>query len=162
MRVLSSCPAAARDRLRTALAECGTMRATAMLSSHSPMPATCPFCTLPAERVLHADANAVVIRDGFPVSPGHTLLIPRRHVASFFDLSAAERASLMTLLDWAKAEIEREHWPDGFNIGINDGPAAGQTVSHLHVHLIPRYLGDAAAPRGGVRWVIPTRAKYWD
>jgi diadenosine tetraphosphate (Ap4A) HIT family hydrolase len=90
-----------------------------------------------------------VIRDGFPVSPGHTLLIPRRHVASFFDLSAAERASLMTLLDWAKAEIEREHRPAGFNIGINDGPAAGQTVSHLHVHLIPRYLGDAAAPVAG-------------
>lgn len=126
------------------------------------MSATCPFCSLPAKRVLHTDANAAVIRDGFPVSKGHTLVIPRRHVSSFFDLSAVERDSLMALLDWAKADIEREHRPDGFNIGINDGRAAGQTVAHVHVHLIPRYLGDTGDPRGGVRWVIPDRAKYWD
>lgn len=126
------------------------------------MSATCPFCILPAERVLHADANSVVIRDGFPVSRGHSLVIPRRHVGSFFDLSAPERDSVMALLGWVKAEVEREHRPDGFNIGINDGVAAGQTVGHLHVHLIPRYLGDTADPRGGVRWVIPACAKYWD
>ena len=68
----------------------------------------------------------------------------------------------MALLDWGKAEIEAEHRPNGYNVGINDGRAAGQTVPHLHVHLIPRYFGDVEDPRGGVRWVLPAKAKYWD
>jgi diadenosine tetraphosphate (Ap4A) HIT family hydrolase len=122
----------------------------------------CPFCTLPAERVIQASGNAVVIRDGFPVSPGHTLIIPKRHVASFFEVTDAERIDLMSLLAAARDDLDREFRPAGYNIGINDGPAAGQTVPHLHIHLIPRYTSDAYDPRGGVRWVIPAKAVYWD
>jgi diadenosine tetraphosphate (Ap4A) HIT family hydrolase len=126
------------------------------------MHTTCPFCHLPAERILHSNDNAVVIRDAFPVSDGHTLVIPRRHVASFFELTPAERDSVMDLLNWANSDLLNRFDPDGFNVGINDGAAAGQTIPHMHLHLIPRYAGDISDPRGGVRWVIPDRANYWD
>lgn len=95
------------------------------------------------------------------MSPGHSLIIPKRHVGSFFATSSAERLDLLELLDQAKALVQAEHQPAGFNIGINDGAAAGQTVPHLHIHLIPRYEGDLPDPRGGVRWVIPAKADYW-
>jgi diadenosine tetraphosphate (Ap4A) HIT family hydrolase len=235
----------------------------------------CPFCQLPSERILHSNAHAHIIRDGFPISPGHTLIIPKRHIASFFDTTPEERNALLELLDWAKAELETnpppresfnhlgepasnhlvnetEHTsptcetgeaadkkftspscetsevankeftsptcetnavankkftsptcetnavankeftspscetnavadkkftspscetggvaerpgglPHAYNIGINDGPAAGQTVPHLHIHLIPRYRGDSKDPRGGVRWIMPEKADYW-
>ena len=121
----------------------------------------CPFCDLPEQRVLHANGLGMVIRDAYPVSPGHTLIIPRRHVRSFFELSADARRGLLTLLDEAKTQLDAEFHPAGYNIGINDGAAAGQTVGHLHIHLIPRYPGDRADPRGGVRWVIPDKADYW-
>ncbi|WP_015867330.1 HIT family protein [Variovorax paradoxus] len=121
----------------------------------------CPFCGLPAERVLGQNAHALWIRDGFPVSPGHSLVIPKRHIGSFFETSPQERAALLELLDQAQAAAATEFHPDGFNIGINDGAAAGQTVPHLHIHLIPRYLDDQSDPRGGVRWVIPDKADYW-
>ena len=103
----------------------------------------------------------MVIRDGFPISPGHTLVIPNRHIGSFFELSPDERQSLFDLLDTAKKVLDAEFKPDGYNIGINDGPSAGQTVPHLHIHLIPRYKGDQVDPRGGVRWIIPEKADYW-
>ena len=103
----------------------------------------------------------MVIRDGFPISPGHTLVIPNRHIGSFFELSPEERQSLLDLLDAAKLVLDSELKPDGYNIGINDGPSAGQTVPHLHIHLIPRYNGDQTDPRGGVRWIIPEKADYW-
>ena len=93
---------------------------------------------------------------------GHTLVIPRRHVPSFFEATEAERAKLMSLLAAARDDLEREFHPAGYNVGINDGTAAGQTVPHLHIHLIPRYTGDRADPRGGVRWVLPDKAAYWD
>jgi diadenosine tetraphosphate (Ap4A) HIT family hydrolase len=99
--------------------------------------------------------------DGYPVSLGHTLVIPKRHVASFFETTAEERAELFSLLDWCRNEIIARHNPDAFNIGINDGRAAGQTVMHLHIHLIPRYAGDKSDPRGGVRWIFPEKADYW-
>lgn len=121
----------------------------------------CPFCCLPDDRVLAQDAHGKVIRDAYPVSPGHTLVIPHRHVGSFFDLSTEERVCLLTLLDEARRSVEAEHRPDGYNIGINDGPTAGQTVPHLHIHLIPRYDGDRTDPRGGVRWIFPDKADYW-
>lgn len=121
----------------------------------------CPFCTLSSERIVLSNRHGLVIRDGFPVSPGHTLVIPRRHVASFFDLDASERESLFDLLDEAKRRLDREMQPAAYNIGINDGPAAGQTVPHLHIHLMPRYAGDQADPRGGVRWIFPDQADYW-
>ena len=122
---------------------------------------TCPFCTLPPARIVKDNAHALLIRDAYPVSVGHSLVIPKRHVASWFDASAEERTAMLALLDLAKAAIDQEHQPDSCNIGINDGPAAGQTVPHLHMHLIPRYKGDVADPRGGVRWVIADKAKYW-
>jgi len=125
------------------------------------MSATCPFCSLPAERLVDAGELAVVIRDGFPVSKGHSLVIPRRHVASWFDVTREEQLALLDLLARARRQIDEEFHPDGYNIGINDGPAAGQTVRHLHIHLIPRYAGDTEDPRGGVRWVFPHKAAYW-
>jgi diadenosine tetraphosphate (Ap4A) HIT family hydrolase len=121
----------------------------------------CPFCTLPEARVIGASKLGRIVRDAYPVSPGHTLVIPRRHVGSFFDLSSDERADMTTLLDVAKVELDRELRPHAYNIGINDGAAAGQTVPHLHIHLIPRYEGDRPDPRGGIRWIIPEKADYW-
>ena len=124
-------------------------------------PQACPFCTVAPSRVVEEDKHAVLILDGFPVSPGHSLIIPKRHVGSFFEITDIERGALLKLLDRAKELVSKRHNPAGYNIGINDGPAAGQTVSHLHIHLIPRYEGDVADPRGGVRWVIPQKADYW-
>ena len=121
----------------------------------------CAFCTLPQARIIDASSYGLVVRDAFPISPGHSLIIPTQHVGSFFDLSPDEREDLMSLLATAKANVEAEFKPDGYNIGINDGPAAGQTVPHLHIHLIPRYKGDIPDPRGGVRWIIPDKADYW-
>lgn len=125
------------------------------------MTVPCPFCELPESRIRSGNQHGVVIRDGFPVSPGHTLIIPRRHVGSLFELDAKARDALMDLLASAREQLIAEHAPDGFNIGINDGAAAGQTVAHLHIHLIPRYRGDRADPRGGVRWIFPDKADYW-
>jgi diadenosine tetraphosphate (Ap4A) HIT family hydrolase len=123
--------------------------------------ATCPFCTLPESRLLFHNDAAVAIRDAYPVTPGHILVIPLRHVASFFEATTQERDAMLALLDQAKLQLQSEFDPAGYNIGINDGAAAGQTVSHLHIHLIPRYPGDRPDPRGGVRWVIPDKADYW-
>ena len=122
---------------------------------------TCPFCTLPIERIVGENRHAVWIRDGFPVSSGHSLIIPKRHTASFFEITEDERFALLALLDEAKVAADIEFQPDGYNIGVNDGSAAGQTVPHLHVHLIPRFNGDLPDPRGGVRWVIAGKADYW-
>jgi diadenosine tetraphosphate (Ap4A) HIT family hydrolase len=123
--------------------------------------AVCPFCALPAERVLFRNNASVAVRDAYPVTPGHTLVIPRRHVASYFDATPLEREAMLALLDAAKQQLQAEFGPAGYNIGINDGAAAGQTIGHLHMHLIPRYPGDRPDPRGGVRWVIPDKADYW-
>lgn len=107
------------------------------------------------------DDLTVTYMDGFPVSPGHTIIIPRRHIASLFEATDAEQQSLLKALSHAKAILDTTHHPDGYNIGINHGVAAGQTVFHLHIHLIPRYTGDCDDPRGGVRWVLPEKARYW-
>ncbi len=123
--------------------------------------AGCPFCSLPPERIVAENEHSIWIYDGFPVSPGHSLIIPKRHVGSFFEITHEERLAMLDLLDKAKAAVKKERSPDAFNIGINDGAAAGQTVPHLHLHLIPRYNGDIADARGGVRWVIPDKADYW-
>jgi diadenosine tetraphosphate (Ap4A) HIT family hydrolase len=122
----------------------------------------CPFCTLPPERIIDSNDLALVIRDGYPVSPGHTLVIPKRHIGSWFEITREEQNAMLNLLGRAKEALEKEFKPDGYNIGINDGPTAGQTVPHLHMHLIPRYKGDLEDPRGGVRWIIPGKAKYWE
>jgi len=122
----------------------------------------CPFCRLDAERVECESAQWLVIEDGYPVSPGHRLVLPKRHVQSWFDLTDSEAAESFKAIRWTKEVINREHRPDGYNIGINDGAAAGQTVAHVHIHVIPRYEGDSPDPRGGVRWVCPDKANYWD
>ena len=121
----------------------------------------CAFCTLPADRILGQNSDAVWIHDLYPVTPGHSLIVLKRHVASFFETTPAEREAILSLLGEAREQIGREHAPAGFNIGINDGEAAGQAVEHLHVHLIPRYTGDIEDPRGGVRRVISDKAHYW-
>jgi len=121
----------------------------------------CLFCSVPRDEMLIDGPIAMARIDTHPVSPGHTLIIPKRHVASFFETTEEERLAMMKLLDAAKAILDEKHKPDGYNIGINSGEAAGQTVMHLHIHLIPRYAGDRKDPRGGVRWVIPERARYW-
>lgn len=121
----------------------------------------CPFCSLPSERIVSRTAHIVAIRDDFPITPGHTLLIPRRHVTSLFGLTMVEWVELGQLLTEVRTALLAEYQPDGFNIGINEGTAAGQTVMHLHLHLIPRYHGDQPDPRGGIRWIFPDKARYW-
>jgi diadenosine tetraphosphate (Ap4A) HIT family hydrolase len=123
---------------------------------------TCLFCTLPVERIVMDNSLAIAIRDGFPVSPGHTLIIPKRHVSTFFDTTAEERLSMFELMDKAKLALDAEFHPAAYNIGVNDGLAAGQTILHVHIHLIPRYAGDDADPRGGVRRIFPKKANYWE
>jgi len=125
------------------------------------MSVPCPFCALPSGRIFEEKEYAVCIRDAYPVSAGHSLVMPKRHLGSFFETTEPERRDLLALLDSAKRALDAEFRPDGYNIGINDGAAAGQTVPHLHIHLIPRYKGDRPDPRGGVRWIIPERADYW-
>ncbi len=122
---------------------------------------TCPFCCLNPASITIENPHAVAILDGFPVSPGHTLIVPKRHIASLFEASEEERSALFSLLADARQLLVEERMPDGFNVGINDGIAAGQTVMHLHIHLIPRYLGDLHDPRGGVRWIFKDKAAYW-
>lgn len=109
-----------------------------------------------------SNSHATAIYDGFPVSPGHCLIIPKRHIASFFEATKEEQSALLNLLAEMQDVLVKERNPDGFNIGINDGAAAGQTIMHLHIHLIPRYAGDQPDPRGGVRWIIPEKAPYWN
>ena len=121
----------------------------------------CAFCHIPSERIIQETSLSFAIRDGYPINSGHTLIIPKRHVGSFFDLDEKEKSDILALLDTAKVDLDTEFSPDGYNIGINDGNAAGQTVPHLHIHLIPRFDGDQADPRGGVRWIFPEKADYW-
>lgn len=124
-------------------------------------PSNCPFCHPAASRVRLETDVAVAILDGFPVAEGHTLVVPRRHVASLFDLPDEEQAALWRLVARVRADLVTALKPDGFNVGVNDGTAAGQTVPHAHVHVIPRRSGDVPDPRGGVRWVVPGKAPYW-
>ena len=119
-----------------------------------------PFLEAPASSWVASNALAFALRDRFPVSPGHTLVIPRRLVAAWFDATADEHAAIFALISDVKRQLDAELHPDGYNIGINAGEAAGQTVMHLHVHLIPRFRGDVDDPRGGVRHVIPGKGNY--
>lgn len=123
----------------------------------------CPFCHPDASRIFHAGRLVLGLWDGFPVSPGHALLVTKRHVASFFDATPEERSELIEATLVAREAIlarEAGALPGGFNLGVNIGATAGQTIFHLHVHVIPRHDGDVSDPRGGVRYVIPDRARY--
>ena len=121
----------------------------------------CPFCNLnPKVELLSETATTVAFFDGYPVSKGHTLIIPKRHVANYFELTIHEQRALWLMMNRCKKMLTERFHPDGFNVGINVGEAAGQSVFHVHIHLIPRYKGDVENPKGGVRRVIPGRQGY--
>lgn len=121
----------------------------------------CPFCNLPPERILLETGTTLAFLDGYPVTEGHALVIPKRHVASIFELPPEELASLWSQVATVRKLLDEGYSPDAFNIGVNDGVAAGQTVPHAHIHVIPRRKGDSPDPRGGIRWIFPGKAKYW-
>lgn len=121
----------------------------------------CPFCNPDTERELIVEsATAYAMFDKFPVSNGHALIIPKKHCADYFDLTFKEQSACIFMLNKVKEIIEKRFNPDGFNVGININETAGQTVPHVHIHLIPRYKGDVENPRGGVRGVIPNKQNY--
>ena len=120
----------------------------------------CPFCSISTERIVSESDLTVTIRDDHPVSPGHTLILPKRHIESLFDVTGEEQAEIVAAVRDAKHALDAELQPDGFNIGANIGAAAGQTVMHAHVHVIPRFKGDVADPRGGIRHCVPGKGYY--
>ena len=131
-----------------------------MHASNTHTEAGCPFCSMPAGRILGSNAAGYRVADLFPVAVGHGLVIPHRHVANFFDLTDEEWAGLLALLRQGQEELAVSCQPDGFTVGVNVGVAAGQTVPHAHLHLIPRNTGDVPDATGGVRGVIPGKARY--
>jgi diadenosine tetraphosphate (Ap4A) HIT family hydrolase len=126
----------------------------------APLDFSLSFLELPQDAHVASNALAFAIRDGFPVTPGHTLIVPRRLVAGWFEATREEQVAMLELVDAVKAQLDAELRPDGYNIGINAGAAAGQTVMHLHMHLIPRFNGDVPDPRGGIRHLIPGKGNY--
>jgi diadenosine tetraphosphate (Ap4A) HIT family hydrolase len=124
----------------------------------------CIFCnieqTVDKDRIVYQDSSWIAIYDNYPVSKGHVLLIPKRHCETYFDLNYIELVSLGVTIGVIKFILNNKFNPDGYNIGVNCGEAAGQTVKHCHIHIIPRYKGDMEDPRGGVRGVIPEKQKY--
>ena len=122
----------------------------------------CVFCDLADKEIIAKNKYCYAIFDKFPVSKGHTLIIPFRHVETFFDASKEEKIAIIELIDEVKRFLDKNFSPDGYNIGVNVGKAAGQTIMHLHVHVIPRYKGDIKDPTGGVRGVIPEKMRYID
>ncbi len=110
--------------------------------------------------ILYENELVYAIYDAYPVSKGHALIIPKRHVETYFDMNGDELSATHQALVTLKERIDALYGPDGYNIGVNAGEAAGQTIFHLHIHLIPRYKGDVQKPRGGVRGVIPSRRNY--
>jgi len=125
------------------------------------MDAPCPFCSPVPDKIVLQNLLCYARYDRYPVSKGHLLIVPFRHVANFFELTENERKAALELVWQTGAKLESDLQPDGYNVGVNVGQAAGQTVMHAHLHLIPRYHGDVPDPRGGVRWIIPTKARYW-
>ena len=121
----------------------------------------CPFCDRSPSDTLCSSDTGFAFLDPYPVTVGHTLVVPHRHVASLYELSAADQAELHAMVAEVRTLLMRRYGTTDFNIGINDGTAAGQTVLHAHIHVIPRRRGDVADPKGGVRLVIPEKAKYW-
>jgi diadenosine tetraphosphate (Ap4A) HIT family hydrolase len=122
----------------------------------------CPFCTIPIDRIVLESEAVIAFPDAYPISEEHTLVAPRRHVRTIYELSIHDQAAVWQLVGQAREKLIEQYHPDGFNIGFNDGMCAGQTVEHAHVHLIPRRAGDVPDPRGGIRWVIAEKAPYWE
>ena len=122
---------------------------------------SCPFCILESNRdIVIENENAFAIFDKFPVSNGHLLIIPKLHCNSYFDLDIQIQNACWDIVSLGKQLLEKMYSPSGYNIGININEAAGQTIPHAHIHLIPRYTGDVSNPRGGVRGVIPFKQDY--
>jgi diadenosine tetraphosphate (Ap4A) HIT family hydrolase len=122
----------------------------------------CVFCEkIRGGDVLAQDATAVAFADAFPLTAGHTLIVSRRHEPDFLALSEDEHAAIWRLVGQVRAMVGQQHRPHGYNLGVNVGDVAGQTVGHAHLHVIPRYAGDVPEPRGGIRWIIPAKARYW-
>ena len=122
---------------------------------------TCLFCEIPQERIIAFNDLAYAIRDGFPVTQLHTLIIPKRHAVDYFELTKEELLACHELIHQLKESIIKEDSNVvAFNIGMNAGEAAGQTVFHCHIHLIPRRRGDISSPKGGIRHVIPDKGFY--
>ncbi len=126
------------------------------------MKSACPFCSPAEEEIVLRNDLCYARLDSYPISKGHLLIIPIRHEPSFLLLTAEEQAAALDLLSQARSKLDSDFHPDGYNVGINVGEAAGQTVAHAHIHVIPRYTGDVMDPRGGIRFVIPEKAKYWE
>ncbi len=120
---------------------------------------TCPFCS-PDREVIQKSKHCYAIYDKYPVNPGHVLVISHRHVTDYFDLEDGEKAGLWKLVEEMRSFLDEKFHPDGFNVGFNVGKEAGQTIDHVHIHIIPRYSGDMDDPAGGVRHVIPEKGKY--
>jgi diadenosine tetraphosphate (Ap4A) HIT family hydrolase len=125
------------------------------------LPPESPFAPMEPERLVYENAEVLAFYDQYPVSPGHTLVVSKHVTASLFDLPADQQDALWRAIPEVRRTLQARHAPSGFNIGLNDGPAAGQTINHAHIHIIPRYKGDQADPRGGVRWIFPETARYW-
>jgi len=119
----------------------------------------CPFCHVDREMIRESD-HCFAIYDLYPVNPGHVLVISKRHVSDYFDLSDKEVAGLWKMVAEMKSFLQEKFTPQGFNVGFNVGRKAGQTIDHVHIHIIPRYSGDMEDPTGGVRHVIPKRGRY--
>ena len=121
----------------------------------------CPFCNLSEDRIWVQTDSAIAFLDNFPVSLGHTLVIPGDHIGALMELPENDLNEIWSLVAHVRKLLIEKYKPDAFNIGINEGKAAGQTIAHAHIHIIPRFKGDVPDPRGGVRWVKPDKAKYW-
>jgi len=121
-----------------------------------------PFYPLDAGRVILEGENCVAFYDGYPLNEGHALVVPFEPIASMYDLDDELQSELWQMVGKVRKILKEKFNPDGFNIGINDGAAAGQTMPHTHIHIIPRYTGDIEDPRGGIRRIIPEKAKYWN
>lgn len=122
----------------------------------------CIFCNISNDDAVAHSQKCVAVYDANPLSAGHTLIVPRRHVRSVFELGRTDRKALWMFVHDVQDKLTKRYSPAAFTVGLNDGEKAGQTVDHAHVHLIPRYDGDVRDPRGGIRWVLPQRARYWD
>jgi len=125
------------------------------------LPKDSPFYPIPADRVILETPNCLAFYDAYTVSPGHALVVPARPVLSIYELDVLLQSELWDTVRHVREILSEKFTPDGFNIGINDGRAAGQTMPHAHIHVIPRYEGDVADPRGGIRWVLAEKARYW-
>ena len=120
----------------------------------------CIFCNLEESKIVLENEGARAIFDIFPVNEGHMLIVPKNHIVTYFDAGEEDKKYLWALVEECKRYLDEKYNSDGYNVGINCGEAAGQTVMHLHIHLIPRYVGDIENPRGGVRGVIPEKRIY--